>query len=223
MFVLDSHVWYFDSGASKHITSQRDMFPSLDSAPTGNSITCVDNSSYLVEGVGEIVLDAANGGSFILHDVLYVLGIKKNLVSVSALAKVGLVVKFMDDRCTVHDLSSGDTIVASGSLSRGLYKLDAYVNCVEDVACAASDLKAVSDAKLWHAHFGNLNFASLMHSRWFSESCSQIVALPNVLCGPMQTPSIGNYLYFVTFIDDYSKHAWVYPLKAKSKAFFFFK
>ena len=41
--------------------------------------------------------------------------------------------------------------------------------------------------------------------------------------GPMRTPSFGNYLYFVTFIDDYSRHAWVYPLKAKSDVFMCFK
>ena len=45
----------------------------------------------------------------------------------------------------------------------------------------------------------------------------------NDVCSPMQTPSFGNYLYFVTFIDDYSRHAWVYPLKAKSKVFMCFK
>ena len=39
----------------------------------------------------------------------------------------------------------------------------------------------------------------------------------------MQTPSFGNYLYFVTFIDDYSRHAWVYPLKANSEVFLCFK
>lgn len=42
------------------------------------------------------------------------------------------------------------------------------------------------------------------------------------VCGPMQT-SLGNYIYFVTFIDDYSSHAWVYPLKAKSEVFMCFK
>ena len=31
MSVADSHVWYFDSGATKHITSQRDMFTCLKS------------------------------------------------------------------------------------------------------------------------------------------------------------------------------------------------
>ena len=43
------------------------------------------------------------------------------------------------------------------------------------------------------------------------------------VCGPMQTPSFGHYLYFVTFIDDYSRHAWVYPLKAKFEVFLCFK
>ena len=43
------------------------------------------------------------------------------------------------------------------------------------------------------------------------------------VCGPMQTPSFGHYLYFVTFIDDYSRHAWVYPLKSKSEVFLCFK
>ena len=32
MSVADSHVWYFDSGATKHITSQRDMFTCLEPA-----------------------------------------------------------------------------------------------------------------------------------------------------------------------------------------------
>ena len=39
----------------------------------------------------------------------------------------------------------------------------------------------------------------------------------------MQTRSFGNFLYFVIFIDDFSWHAWVYPLKAKSEVFICFK
>ena len=55
----DSHVWYFDSGATKHITSQRDMFTCLESLPVGNSVTCTNNSEYPVRGVGKIVLTVA--------------------------------------------------------------------------------------------------------------------------------------------------------------------
>ena len=117
-------VWYFDSGASKHIILQCDMFTSFDSSPTGNSVTCANNSFYPVKGVDEVVLDATNGRSFILHDALYVPRIKKNLLLVSALTRMGLVMRFINDKCIVHDLSVGDTIVASGSLCHGLYRLN---------------------------------------------------------------------------------------------------
>ena len=66
--------------------------------------------------IGQIVLNVANGSTFTLYDALYVPGIKKNLLSIFALAKIGLVVKFVDDRYIVHDLSYGDIIVASGTL-----------------------------------------------------------------------------------------------------------
>ena len=33
------------------------------------------------------------------------------------------------------------------------------------------------------------------------------------VCGPMRIPSFGKSLYFVTFIDDFFKFCWVYPLK----------
>ncbi|MCO5614429.1 hypothetical protein L7F22_068711 [Adiantum nelumboides] len=43
------------------------------------------------------------------------------------------------------------------------------------------------------------------------------------VCGPMRTPSVGNSLYFVTFIDDFLRFCWVYPLKAKSDVFAIFQ
>ena len=33
------------------------------------------------------------------------------------------------------------------------------------------------------------------------------------ICGPMQTPSIGGYNYFLSFIDDFTRKTWVYFLK----------
>ena len=51
MSAVDSEVWYFDSGATKHITSQRSLFTSLESAPKGNTVTCANNASYPVKGV----------------------------------------------------------------------------------------------------------------------------------------------------------------------------
>nr|GEW61629.1 retrovirus-related Pol polyprotein from transposon TNT 1-94 [Tanacetum cinerariifolium] len=43
------------------------------------------------------------------------------------------------------------------------------------------------------------------------------------LCGPITPPSHGKNLYFMLFIDDYSRKTWVYFLKEKSQAFEAFK
>ena len=52
---------------------------------------------YFVSGIGEIVLTTADGLDFRIYDVVYVLGIKKNLLSVSSLNKRGFQVVFEDD------------------------------------------------------------------------------------------------------------------------------
>ena len=43
------------------------------------------------------------------------------------------------------------------------------------------------------------------------------------LCGPMQTSYLTDNVYFMTFIDDYSRKTWVYLLKQKYQAFDVFK
>jgi len=43
------------------------------------------------------------------------------------------------------------------------------------------------------------------------------------LCGPMQTPSLNGSVYFMTFIDDFSRKTWLYLLKHKSESFEVFK
>ena len=41
--------------------------------------------------------------------------------------------------------------------------------------------------------------------------------------GPMKVPSLGKSVYYVSFIDDFSRNTWIYFLKKKSKAFDRFK
>ena len=58
----------------------------------------------------------------------------------SCQAKMVLVVKFVHDRCTIHDLFEGDIVIASGNLCYGLYKLIGYGKCVNDSACVVQNL-----------------------------------------------------------------------------------
>jgi transposase InsO family protein len=43
------------------------------------------------------------------------------------------------------------------------------------------------------------------------------------VCGPMSTTSLSGYLYYVSFIDDFSQNTWIYFLKDKSEVFNKFK
>jgi len=39
------------------------------------------------------------------------------------------------------------------------------------------------------------------------------------VCGPMTPKSLGGHVYYVTFISDHSRKAWVYLMKTKDKVF----
>ena len=43
------------------------------------------------------------------------------------------------------------------------------------------------------------------------------------VCGPFEVSSLGGNKYFVSFVDEFSKKLWTYPLKAKSEVFDTFK
>ena len=42
------------------------------------------------------------------------------------------------------------------------------------------------------------------------------------ICGPLKVPSLYRTVYFLTFIDDFSRKSWFYFLKNKSEVFSIF-
>ncbi|MCO5579590.1 hypothetical protein L7F22_033447 [Adiantum nelumboides] len=254
---LEGHGCSICSHVVVHITSRKDLFCSLDAAPAGKKVTCANNASYPIKGVGKILITISDGSDLCLPDVLYVPGIKKNLLSVSSLAKNGLRVIFEDDRCIVRDRENGYSLITTGTLENELFVLDHYEKQIQ--ACIAeTKTRAMQDAELWHARFGHVGYGSLMtlqrhnmvhdlsllempprhvcegcvlgkmHRFAFSQDGSvratrKLQLVHSDVCGPMRTPSVENSLYFVTFIDDFSRFCWVYLLKAKSDVFAIFQ
>ena len=43
------------------------------------------------------------------------------------------------------------------------------------------------------------------------------------VCGPMSSSSLSGYIYYVSFIDDYSRKTWIYFMKKKYEVFSKFK
>ena len=62
------------------------------------------------------MLTSSNGNSFKLVDALYVLRIKINLLLAFIPTRIDFIIKFVDDKCVVHNLSFSGTIMASCSL-----------------------------------------------------------------------------------------------------------
>jgi hypothetical protein len=60
-----------------------------------------DNAKYAVKGVGTITLQLESGKSLHMRDVLFVPGLRKNLLSISTLEDRGYRVAFVDGQVLV--------------------------------------------------------------------------------------------------------------------------
>jgi hypothetical protein len=88
--------WLIDSGASKHMTGQRYILSYISKKKFSQKVTLGDDYQYPMKGVGELNYKLNSGNSMKMKDVLYVLGLTKNLLSISALEKKGFGVSYID-------------------------------------------------------------------------------------------------------------------------------
>ena len=71
--------WLVNSGASKHMTGNHGALTSYRKKFT-TQVELGDDSTYKIEGVGSTSLQLDSGTVLHIDDVLYVLGLKKNLL-----------------------------------------------------------------------------------------------------------------------------------------------
>ena len=99
-----SKLWYIDSGATKHMTSEKDLIVDYVQYPQPSEIFLGDNRMIRALGEGKVSLEFYDGSDVLtmgLYNVLYVPEIAKNLVSVSAMTGKGAEVLFENDKCYV--------------------------------------------------------------------------------------------------------------------------
>jgi hypothetical protein len=182
------------------------------------------------------------------RDVLYVCGLKKNLISVSTLQDRGLEVTFKGTEVLIHPkgslLASGQVIgVRDGKLFSFLFE--------PLHALAVSSGSNRQTCELWHRRMAHLHHGALGELREVVTGVPQIstehqdvckgcalgkftkASFPSCdtrsvgildlvhtdVCGPMTRKSLSGCEYYFTFIDDYSRKTWIYFLKAKSEVF----
>jgi hypothetical protein len=87
--------WYIDSGASRHMKAVREHL--MDLTQCGDTeVVLGDDREIKVADCGTVSFRRESLPPMILMEVLYVLGLKKNLVSVSTIEEKGYEVLFHD-------------------------------------------------------------------------------------------------------------------------------
>ena len=136
--------WLVDSGASKHMTGSKEALTSLVKKDSPHKVKLGDDSQYPIRDLGEASYKLDSGKSIKMKDVLFVPGLKKNLLSISALEKKGFKVAFVDGEILLWP--RGKTIedaIVIGEEEGGLYKLEGH----SDLAFIQN---TVSPCELWH-------------------------------------------------------------------------
>ena len=117
-----------------------------------------NNTRVEVKGIGTCKLELRSSQTLILHDVLFAPEIRRNLVSVIVLLKLGYDLNFARDRVCIYN--SG-VFYGTGHLLNGFLILDCdrqMFNCYTDRyislnVCSSSN--ANIDDKVWHARLGH--------------------------------------------------------------------
>jgi hypothetical protein len=115
--ILDTCLWYLDSGCSKHMTSNKTLLAEVQMGK-GGRITYVDGSQSKVIGKG--VIDIPGLGES--QEALYVEGLKANLLSISQFCDNDLVVQFSKKECNIFD-SSGKWLMGGERNADNCYGL----------------------------------------------------------------------------------------------------
>ena len=92
--VMDTCLWYLDSGCSRHMTRDWSLFKVFESKKGGN-VTFGDGSKSQIKGKGIISLPGLPN----IANVLYVEGLRVNLLSISQICDQDFMVLFFKRKC----------------------------------------------------------------------------------------------------------------------------
>ncbi|KAK9125656.1 hypothetical protein Scep_014502 [Stephania cephalantha] len=122
--VYDAKGWWIDTGATRHICSDKTLFFEFHPADSEEKLYMGNSSSSIVEGKGTVKMKFTSGKVITLLDVLYVPDIRKNLVSGPLQNKKGFKLVFESDKFV---LTKGGMFIGKGYLTEGLFKLSIVI------------------------------------------------------------------------------------------------
>ena len=222
------------------MTEDRSLLKVFESKKGGN-VTFSDGRKSYIKGKGTISLlglpDIAN--------VLYVEGLRVNLLSISNICDQDFMMLFSKGKCLVLN-ESGKKLIS------GVRTLDNCFGLVLDANIVCNSIRLLNE-DLWHQKMGHASYKHLSIVSKY-ESVLEIPKLSrvnNVVCrpyqlgkqtkakhpntqtsttskplellhldlmGPTRTESLGGKRYIMVVVDDFTRYTWVILLRSKSDA-----
>jgi hypothetical protein len=204
-----------------------------------------DKSTNPVEGFGQASAKLESSNHVHLSNVLHVPGLEKNLVSISCLENKGNIIAFMDGKVlSWHKNSSIEDARVIGSHEGNLYRLleqneEALVHDevnpnelwhrrythinYQELPFLRKMVEGIPELKSTHEGICKGCALGKTIKKPFPSSNNRskeiLDLIHSYVCGPMPVRSLGGSLYYVIFIDDYSRKTWLYLLKSKDEVF----
>ena len=113
--------WWVDTGATRHVCSERNMFSTSQPVNNGEQVFMGNSATLKVEGQGKVVLKMTSRKELTLNNVLHVPDIRKNFVSGSLLSKARFKLVFESNKFI---LTKSGIYVGKGYMSNELFKLN---------------------------------------------------------------------------------------------------
>nr|KYP46330.1 Retrovirus-related Pol polyprotein from transposon TNT 1-94 [Cajanus cajan] len=243
-FSGDGDIWYLDTGCSNHMCGKKELFFSLDET-VKSTVKFENNSNIPILGKGRVAIRLKDGSQNFISDVFYAPGLHHNLLSMGQLSEKGYNMQIHDGYCMLIDKNRRFIAKVKMTPNR-LFPLNVQHDKIPCLSSIIQNDDWLWHMRFGHYHFSGLNFLSRKeyvsglpvinipegicetceigkkHRESFPTGKSWRARKPleivhSDLC-MVEIPSHGGSRYFITFIDDFSRKAWVYLLKQKSEA-----
>jgi transposase InsO family protein len=237
--------WYLDSGASNHMTGNREKIVELDNTVHGR-VRFGDGSAVEICGRGVILMKCLTGEHRVLSNVYFIPRLKNNIISLGQLEENGCKYTGEDGVLTLWDRQRN--VLARVPRTRNRM----YILKIEQTEPVCLLGHAQEDAWIWHVRYGHINFRclhnlaansmveGLPHVKQVNQICDGCMIakqrrLPfpaqaeyraekpldlwhGDLCGPISPATHGGKEFFLLLVDDYSRYMWLVLLKSKDEA-----
>ncbi|XP_052200838.1 uncharacterized mitochondrial protein AtMg00300-like [Diospyros lotus] len=211
--------------------------------------SCDDHALKIVD-IGTIKLKLHDGTICTIREVQHVEGLRKNLLSLGQLDELDC--RIVVEKGIMKVIRGALVLLKEEKVTARLYMLKGET-LLEGEASVASSNPSEKSTIVWHQKLGHMSeqgmkilvehslllsltkvllpfceycVTSKQHRLKFNTSNSrskEILELVHSYVWQAPVPSLGGAKYFVSFIDDYFRRCWVYPIKRKAYVFPVFK